>query len=81
MEDYQLVGCDFHDELEALAMHRQPCKVVYHTETDEVTEIKSQIVDVYAKDHADYLKLQDGTEIRLDRLVSVDDKPVQFVCE
>lgn len=78
MNEYRLVACSFHDELEAIATLRQPCKVIYRTEADETVEVDSQIVDVYAADQADFLKLKDGTEIRLDRLISVNDKPVQF---
>ncbi len=81
MEPYQLVDCSFHDELEALAILRQPCKVIYRTEADEVVEVESQIVDVYAAHHADFMKLKDGTEIRLDRLLSVNDKSIQFACD
>lgn len=35
----------------------------------EVIEVKGRIVDVYAANQGDFLKLKDGTEIRLDRLV------------
>lgn len=47
-------------------------------ETNATSEIAERIVDVYAANHADYVKLQDGTIIRLDRIVSVNDKPVSF---
>ncbi|YAF99355.1 MAG: hypothetical protein AB3A66_28355 (plasmid) [Nodularia sp. CChRGM 3473] len=81
MNSYQLVDCSFHDELEALATLRQHCKIIYFTETDEVVEVESQIVDIYAAHQADFLKLKDGTEIRLDRLITVNEKPVKFVCD
>jgi len=35
-------------------------------------------VDVYAANQADFLKLKDGTEIRLDRLISVNGNPTRF---
>lgn len=72
MEDYNLVSCDFHDRIEAMATLRQPCKIVYRNETDERVTAEGLIVDVYAANHADYLKLEDGTEIRMDRVVSID---------
>jgi putative redox protein len=76
--DYQIVDCGFHDQLEALATLHQPSTITYHTDIGELTTVKGQIVDIYAANHADFLKLQDGTVIRLDRLVSVNDQSIRF---
>ncbi len=81
MDAYTPVSCDFSDELESLATLRQKCRIVYHNDADKEVEAQGLIVDIYAANHADYLKLEDGTEIRLDRIVSVDDKPVSFASE
>jgi Rho-binding antiterminator len=78
MDKYIPVSCDFHDELEALATLRQDCQIVYRNEADEVVEVNDRIVDVYAANHADYMKLRNGTEIRLDRVVSVNGKTVSY---
>jgi Rho-binding antiterminator len=74
MDAYIPVSCDFHDELEALATLRQECRIVYSNAANELVEVQGLIVDVYAANKADFLKLKDGTEIRLDRIVSVNDK-------
>ncbi|MBF2029792.1 MAG: hypothetical protein IGS48_24060 [Oscillatoriales cyanobacterium C42_A2020_001] len=81
MDAYTPVSCDFHDELEAIATLHQTCRIVYRTEANATNEISGQIVDVYASNHADYAKLDDGTVIRLDQIVSVNDKPVSFSCD
>ncbi|MBD3885810.1 hypothetical protein IFO70_29290 [Phormidium tenue FACHB-886] len=81
MNDYCLVDCGFHDQLEALATLRQTCQISYRTATEEIIEVQSQIVDVYAANKADFLKLKDGTEIRLDRLISVNGNPTRFAQE
>jgi Rho-binding antiterminator len=78
MDTYIPVSCDFHDELEAIATLRQTCHVVYRTETGVTAEVSGRIVDVYAANHADYVKLEDGTVIRLDQILSVNDKSVSF---
>jgi Rho-binding antiterminator len=74
MDAYIPVSCDFHDELEALATLRQECRIVYSNAANELVEVQGLIVDVYAANKADFVKLKDGTEIRLDRIVSVNDK-------
>lgn len=73
-----MVDCDFHDELEALATLRQQCRIVYRNAVDKVVEVQERIVDVYAVNKADFLSLKDGTEIRLDRIVSVNGKPIAY---
>lgn len=78
MHPYKLVACSFHDELEAIATLRQIVPIVYRDVEDQVQTVNSRIVDIYAANGADYLKLQDDTVIRLDYLVSVNDNPVQF---
>lgn len=81
MNDYCLVDCGFHDQLEALATLQQTCQIFYRTATEEIVEVQSQIVDVYAANKADFLKLKDGTEIRLDRLICVNGNPTRFAQE
>lgn len=81
MDEYRLVDCGFHDQLEALATLRQPCQIRYCNAAEETVEVQDQIADVYAANKAEFLKLKDGTEIRLDRLLSVDGKPIRFAQE
>lgn len=78
MDAYTPVSCNFHDELEAIATLRQSCRIVYRTEANATAVISGRILDVYAANHAEYVKLEDGTTIRLDQIVSMNDKPVSF---
>jgi Rho-binding antiterminator len=76
MDEYKLVNCDFDDQLEEWSTLRQPCQLTYRNAEDELTEAKGLIVDIYAADKADYLKLDDGTVIRLDKIVTANGKKV-----
>ena len=78
MDSYRLVACSFHDELEALATLHKPCQVIYRDPENEVQTVNTQIIDVYAADRADFIELQNETVVRLDRLISVNGKPIQF---
>lgn len=78
MKSYSLVACDFHDELEALATLRQVCQILYYGSEGEMISTESVIVDLYAAGGADFLKLMDGTKIRLDHLISVNQKRLQL---
>jgi Rho-binding antiterminator len=81
VDKYVLVDCGFHDELEALATLRQPCRIVYRNAADKSVEIEGLIVDVYAANKADFLKMNDGTEIRLDKIVAVNGKQISFCAD
>jgi len=77
MNDYCLVDCGFHDQLEALATLRQTCQISYRTVTGEIVRVQDQIVDVYAANRR-FFEAQRRTEIRLDRLISVNGNPTRF---
>ncbi len=53
MDDYCLVDCGFHDQLEALATLHQLCQMTDRNAAEEVVEVRTQIVDVYAANKAD----------------------------
>ncbi len=72
MSDYTPVSCELYDQLEAIATLHRTAKITYHNAADEKKHIESKIVDVYAKDGADYCKLGDDTIIRLDRLAAIE---------
>ena len=78
MYPYQLIACSFHDELEALATLHQTCEVQYRETDGSVHTVTSKIVDVYSRNRADFIQIQDDTVIRADHLISVAGKPVQF---
>jgi Rho-binding antiterminator len=70
--DYQPIDCSLHDRLEALATLRQECDVVYRDVDGERRETRERIVDVFARAGEELVRLESGTEIRLDRLEAVE---------
>jgi len=72
MTSYEPIDCSVHDRLEALAVTRVPCRVAFLTKEGAAREATGRIVDVFTRGGAEYLQLEDGTEIRLDRLRSVE---------
>jgi putative redox protein len=75
---YQAVSCTYYDELEALATLKKTCAIAYRTEAGAEISREGRIVDFFSADKAEFLKLEDGTAIRLDHLIAVDGKPVRF---
>jgi len=73
-EDYKPISCDFHDELETLAVRRRKCEITYRDISGNPVTVEDWIEDIYTKDKEEFLKLKSGLVIRLDRLIEVDGK-------
>jgi Rho-binding antiterminator len=74
-ERYEPVSCDYHDELEAAAMHKKPVELEFSLEGVPQKETGT-IADVYTADGAEFVKFQapEGPiEIRLDQIISFKD--------
>ena len=74
MTDYTPIHCSDYDQLEALATTRRHVEVVWNEGGEERTE-RSRITNLYAKDGEEYLELESGTTVRLDRLADVLARP------
>jgi len=70
-DDYRPVNCEFHDVLEAWATRRQAVRIEVQTTGGGTRSHVAVIADVVCQGGAEYLVLQGGGTIRLDRLVAV----------
>jgi Rho-binding antiterminator len=73
--DYRPVACGFHDELTLWVMRRTPCRVRYRGADGAERVTLQRLADVYTREGAEWLRLADGTELRLDRLREVTPEP------
>lgn len=72
-DDYRPIACSLHDVLEAAAVQRSLCRIRARGEVgDDMTDVIVRILDVYAESGAEYVDLDDGRTLRLDRLIAVD---------
>lgn len=71
---YQPISCQYYDELELLSMRGEPCLIIYTNPDAPDTSVESAIINVFSRQKEEFMTLADGTEIRLDRLVSVNGK-------
>ena len=74
-ERYEPVSCDYHDELEAAAMHKKEVELEFDLEGVTQKE-RGKISDVYTADGAEFVKFDSGSgpiEIRLDHIISMRD--------
>ena len=72
-ERYQPVSCDYHDQLEAAAMHRREVELEFDLDGVPHRE-RGRIDDVYTSQGAEFVKfVSEGgpLDIRLDRIISM----------
>jgi Rho-binding antiterminator len=69
---YEPVNCDFHDDLESLITLRKQAVITYRDQSDHEAIAQGHVVDLFTKDHEEFLKMSDGLTLRLDRVTSVN---------
>ena len=77
---YIPISCDFHSELELLALRGTSCQILYKTEDNKIINVSGIIKDLYTLNKEEFLLLRDSTEIRLDQLVSVNGLELKNYC-
>jgi Rho-binding antiterminator len=79
MEKYNPINCDFYDELEALATIGKRVSIVFLDGSAKVA-VQGVIRDLFTMESIEYMKLDSGLVIRLDKLVGIDGKLPPNVC-
>jgi len=72
-ERYEPVSCDYHDELEAAAMHKSAVELEFDLEGVTQRE-RGTIADVYTAEGAEFVRFvsdRGPLEIRLDQIISM----------
>ena len=78
MEEYTPVPCDFYDQLEAFATLGTPCEIRF-SQDERPGIVKGKIIGLYARERVEYLKMNNGMEMRLDKITSVNGiQPLPF---
>lgn len=77
---YQPIDCNYYDRLEAWATMKTICLLVFLDENDVRQEVSGGIADLYTVNKAEYLRMDNGLTVRLDRLLAVNGVPVPGQC-
>ncbi len=76
--NYKPIDCNFYDRLEAWSVRKVEVNICL-TDTDSLTT--GVIQDLYIKEKAEFLLLNTGQEIRLDKIASVNGIPLDETCD
>lgn len=72
---YVPIDCSYYDVLESLAVRRRLVQIVFEDAGGLQYEVESRIVDVFTRGEEEFVRLENGLDVRLDRLQSVDGLP------
>ncbi len=77
---YQPIDCNYYDRLEAWATMRTICRILVRDEKGNEQDVTARIIDVYALNKVEYMRMDNGLVIRLDSLISVNNIPLPDHC-
>jgi Rho-binding antiterminator len=81
MEDkYQQVSCSLYDGVESLAVNRKKIKISYVNTANRIETTEGIIADLFSKDKAEFIRLDNGLEIRLDKITEIDGRQYSNKC-
>ena len=66
---YRPVSCDFIDELEVYSLKKEIVNLKVQGPEGQVAWIHGRVKDIFTRDHAEFVQLEDGSEIRLDHIL------------
>lgn len=68
---YRPIACSLHDRLEDLAVRRVRERFLIREADGSVREATERVVDLFAREGAEFVRFSGGEVVRLDRLVAV----------
>jgi Rho-binding antiterminator len=75
-ERYEPISCDYHDQLEAAAMHKTDVELEFDLNGVAQKE-RGKVEDVYTAEGAEFIRFASGSgplEIRLDHIISMNER-------
>jgi Rho-binding antiterminator len=76
-KEYVPINCSFYDELEALATTRTRSKIQYRDQNGNESTLSDVLIkDFSVANKVEYMHLDDGHKLRLDRIIAVNGKPM-----
>lgn len=75
MDTYKPLDTTYYQEIESFVKQRKSVRIQYFTDINEFITKVSMIKNLFEKEGVQYMELSTGDEIRLDKVVRIEDKP------
>ena len=70
--NYTPVSCSLYDGLETFIVGRKKIELVFLNAENSEVETECVITDLFSKDKAEFIRLDNGSEVRLDKILKID---------
>jgi Rho-binding antiterminator len=77
---YTPINCDSYDILLANATLKKKCNILYADIDEKTLRTEAIIIDVYTKAKEEFVQLNNGLVLRLDKIISVDGETIYKNC-
>ena len=78
MQKYQPVPRAVYEAVEELYLLKQPANFTFEQNFARKTVLNIRVIDLHQEDEGEYLTLEGGLHLRLNQLVAINGKPVQY---
>lgn len=75
---YRPIDTDRVDDLEHFAVDKIHVRIIYNDHTGARQELRGKIAEVFTREHQEFLRMEDGRELRLDQLAEVHPDAAHF---
>ena len=73
-DSYVPINCHFYDHFEAAIVQKRQVTIEYQDTNQKQRRVATRLKDLQTIDKEEFLTLEDGTAIRLDKVLSIDGK-------
>ena len=74
MNTYQPISCEYYDYIEHFAVKGEEIEIQFYSSENLIKVIKDRILDTRVQNGEEFIVLAKNEEIRLDHIISLDDK-------
>jgi Rho-binding antiterminator len=78
--NYKPIDCNLYDELILLIMRKQNIQILFQNESGAEEEMDTVLKDIYSKEGEEFILLENGNTLRLDKLLKIDGKDFGGYC-
>ena len=76
MKRYIPISCNLYDEFESAAVKKAECDITY-LDNDKEKTVKTKIINFKSFEREEFMIIENGKNIRLDRVVAFNGKPTK----
>lgn len=71
-DTYKPISCSFYDRIEAAIVQKKEVELLFRDQNGQSQQETTLLLDTVVRDGKEFVKLENGSEIRMDHILSLD---------